>query len=150
MLPEAAITRDPRVGSPHRADDEAAAAYPSIPAAPHQPGALQHAQVTGDGGQGDVKRAGQGADGRFAARQPGEDGAARGIGEGGEGGVEPARLILNHTVKHQCRVPPSRADQNEMKPPPLNGKRGFTVLFSVDPNRYWRLMKVKKLYEVAN
>lgn len=35
------------------------------------------------------------------------------------------------------------ADQNTMKPPPPNGKRGFTVLLSVDPNRYCRLMKVK-------
>jgi hypothetical protein len=33
--------------------------------------------------------------------------------------------------------------QKEMKPPPLNGNRGFTVLLSVDRNRFCRLKNVK-------
>ena len=138
MLPEAAVARDPRVGLAHRAHDEAAAAHAPVFAAPHESRALQHPQVSRDGGQRDAERPGQGADRLVAGGEPGQHGAARGVGEGGEGGVEAGRFILNHVVKYHGAGPavkwPTRAAQNTKKPPP-DGNRGFTVLLSVEPKR---------------
>jgi len=67
---------------------QAAGTARAVDAAGDQAGALQHLQVTLDGGLRHVKRFGQLHDRGFAKGQPRQDGAAGGVGQGEEGGVE--------------------------------------------------------------
>lgn len=111
MLPETAIPRDPRVGRAHRPHHEAAAAHPPILAPDDEPGALQDAEVAGDGGERHPEGPRQRADRRLAGGEPGEDGAPDGIGERGEGRVEGGRATINHMVKYyRAGESPSRGE----------------------------------------
>jgi hypothetical protein len=66
---------------------------------PHQqPGAFEHPQVLGYGGQGHIVRRGQIANGGFALRQPRQDAPAGGVGKRGKSGVEGRLRMLNHMV----------------------------------------------------
>ena len=70
--------------------------------APQEPGGLQHAEMLGNGGEGNVEGRGEFGDGGLALRQARENGAAGGIGQGPEGGVERGVAggggIVNHMV----------------------------------------------------
>lgn len=99
-LPKAAVAGDPGGGVLHRARRQPAPAHPALAAAVDQPGALQHAQVLGDRGEGNTERLSQRCDGGLAGGEAGQDRAARGVGQRAEGGVQGGRLILNHVVKH--------------------------------------------------
>ncbi len=63
-----------------------------------EPGALEHADVLGDGRQRHVEPAGELADGMIAGGEPGEDFAPGRIGEGGERDVESLHAMVNHLV----------------------------------------------------
>ena len=69
--------------------------HASLPPSRQQARFLEHPQVAGDGGKGDVEGLRQVADGRFGLRQAREDRPARGIGERREGAVESGRIV-NH------------------------------------------------------
>ena len=79
---------------------QAAAAHATVLAVLDESGAVQHAQVLADRGQGHAEGLCQLADGCFAQGQPGQDSAARRVGQGAEGGVERGRRLpmLNHMV----------------------------------------------------
>jgi hypothetical protein len=65
--------------------------------------------VLRNGGEGNIKRAGEFLDGGFSFGEAGEDGAARGVGESAEGEIEGGGRIVNHTVYYlagpvRCQV----------------------------------------------
>jgi len=100
-LPKSAVRLDPARDVLHWARDEPAAANAALLRMRHQAGALEHAQMLVDAGEGHAKRTRQLRERRFARGQPGEDRAARGVGERGERGVECGCVILNHMVNYR-------------------------------------------------
>lgn len=69
------------------------------PSSSDEAGALENADVLGDGVEGDRERTGDLGHARFSAREPLEDGSARGVGEGEEGLVEVGGRHLIFTRK---------------------------------------------------
>ena len=82
----------------HGLRGQPAAVYAAIDFTVEQPRRFQNAQVLGNSGQRHGKRPGQFRDHRLAACQTRQDRAPRGIRERAERGVEPAAVIVNHTV----------------------------------------------------
>ena len=98
MLPKAAVAGDPGIGFPHGTGDEAAAAHPAV-ALPHdEPGSLEDAQVLGNGGEGHLKRLGEGAHGGIPRGESRQDRPPGRVGERGERRIEGGRRIVNHVV----------------------------------------------------
>ena len=71
--------------------------------APQQPGALEHADVLGDGIERDGEIASDVRDACVGVGEPREDGATRGIAQGVENAVEPGRLIFTHMGEYRNR-----------------------------------------------
>src|SRR5262245_41998952 len=94
--PECAVGLDPFGRFAHWCGVELAAADASVARVLHETGALEDAEMLGDGGARDAKGRGVIADGGFAGGEVREDGASRGVGKGGEREVE--AVIGNHTV----------------------------------------------------
>jgi hypothetical protein len=82
--------------------------HASLDAPLEQPGALEHAQVLGDGRQRHVERFRQLAHRGAPLREPLEDGAPRRIGEGRECGVQRDVPIVNHVVNLQGGPDPGK------------------------------------------
>ena len=70
----------------------------AIDGAGQQAGGFEDAQMSGNGGERNLKRLGKLRNGGFTTGQAGEDGTAGGVGESAEGGVESGRGIVNHMV----------------------------------------------------
>jgi len=96
-FPEAAIALDPRRCIAHWRGHERRTADAPLALDARKPGALEDANVLGNGRERHVEARREIADGALSGCQPRNDCAARGVGEGGEGGVE-ARLEVNHMV----------------------------------------------------
>jgi len=88
--------RDPLRRARQRRGAEAAAVDPALARAHEQAGALEHADVLGDGGQRDGEGRGQLGDRRLAFREAGQHRPARGIRERPERRVEGRRLAHAH------------------------------------------------------
>jgi len=82
--------------------------------ASNETGALEHAEVLVDRGEGDGERPGELRDRRVPPGEPGEDRPARGVRERREDDIEGAVLILNHMVNY-------RACPRCVKSPPILG-----------------------------
>ena len=100
-LPEHALVGDPRRSFLERTGHETEDVAPPLAAAFEESRALEHSQVSRDGGKRDVHRFGEYARRRGVAREPGEKRAARGIGECGKRGVERRLVIINHMVNNR-------------------------------------------------
>jgi hypothetical protein len=98
LLPELPVTLDPFSRILHGFSHQAAAINSSILAPRDKLCPLQHSQVLGHPGEGDVIGRGQVADGGFALGQARQDAAPGSVGKRGEGGVESEVRILNHMV----------------------------------------------------
>src|SRR5581483_7025000 len=99
-FPEAAVAVRPLRHVSERRRVETAGAKLRLAAARNQAGALQHAQVLGDGGTADRERRRQLLHRGGAGGEAGEDRPSRRIGEGGEGGGERVYgPIGNHRVR---------------------------------------------------
>ena len=96
-FPENTVLLDPAGRLFHGLGNQRAAVHPAIHVPAKKAGGFEHAQVLGNGGEGDGERFGKLGNRRFAEGEAGEDSAARGIGESGKGGVEMGRIV-NHTV----------------------------------------------------
>src|SRR5436190_21131700 len=88
LLPETAIVLQPLGGILERTRLKPAGPPLRLATARDQPGALQHLEVLGDGGQAHLKGRGQLRDRGLTCGEAGKDRAPGGIGEGREGGAE--------------------------------------------------------------
>jgi hypothetical protein len=88
LFPELPVMLDPFGRVLHGFDQQAAAVNSSILAPRDKLCPLQHSQVLGHPGEGDVIGCGQVADGGFALRQARQDAAPGSVGKRGERGVE--------------------------------------------------------------
>jgi hypothetical protein len=87
-FPVLAVARDPRAGVSERLRGQSALPHATVASHRRQPGALQHAQMFRDRGQGHGERLSQVTDRAFPGRESRQDGATCGIGECGEGSIE--------------------------------------------------------------
>ena len=98
LFPELPVTLDPFGRILHGFGDQAAAVDSSLLAPRDKLRPLEHSQVLGHPGEGDVVGRGQVTDGGLALRQARQDAASGGVRKRGEGGVEMQFGILNHVV----------------------------------------------------
>jgi hypothetical protein len=96
-FPEVPVVVDPLRRFSHRRRDEHGAPHAALAPNASQAGALEDANVLGDGGQAHVEPRGEVADRAVTGREPGDDRPPRRIGKGAEGGVE-GRVMVNHMV----------------------------------------------------
>lgn len=96
-VPEYAVVLDPTGRLFHGLGSQGAPVHPAFHVPAKKAGGFEHAQVLGNGGEGDVERFCKLGNGRFAEGEAGEESAARGIGESRKGGVEMGRIV-NHMV----------------------------------------------------
>ena len=98
LLPELPIMFDPFGRILHGPGRQAAAMDSSILAPRDELCPLEHSQVLGHSGEGDIVGRGQIADGGFALGQARQDATAGSVGKRGEGGIQARGRILNHMV----------------------------------------------------
>lgn len=96
-IPEQAVILEPGSGAPHRGGLEAAVPAAAVPAAGHQAGLLEDAEVLAHRGEGHRERGGELADRVIPDPEPAQEAAAGGIGEGAEDRIE-VGLLVNHMV----------------------------------------------------
>jgi hypothetical protein len=99
-LPERPVIGDPFTHVLEAARLEREPVKPAVTAARNEPGPLEHAQVSRNGGQRDVERLGEPARRRGSLSQALEHGTTDRIGKRCEGGIERVLKLINHVVKH--------------------------------------------------
>src|SRR6266540_605868 len=114
LLPVAPVVLDPVGDVLERIRLKPAGPPLRLAAALDQPGALEHFQVLGHGGEAHVEGLGQFQDRGFARGEAREDRAPRGIGEGGEGRAEAIgqhgdQIVPVFNLKVKYNRPPCQA-----------------------------------------
>ena len=90
---------DPGIRLFHRPGFESELMHPAGAAAADQPRALEHAQMLGNGGEGNGVRPGQVGDAFIALREMLQNPAAGRISQSGEGTIKARPSMFNHMVK---------------------------------------------------
>lgn len=101
-LPELTIGPDPIRCCPKRRCVQRATPHTSIFVARDQAGIPEHAKMTRNRRQRDVKRFRQFADRRMTSRESRQNGTPGGVGEGRKNTIERFRFIFNHYVKYKA------------------------------------------------
>lgn len=90
--PECTSCTDPLIDDVEGVGHQLAGAHATDLFGANQAAAFEHLHVLHDGGEGQLERRGEIADGGGSAREPFDHGASVGFGEGMEDGVEVGRL----------------------------------------------------------
>ena len=97
-FPEGAVACDPFRRALHGFGLQAAPPHAAVFGRGDQSRALEHAQMLGKAGKGNVEGSGQLADARLAPGQSRQNSPAHRVGQRRKGGVKRAAGILNHMV----------------------------------------------------